>query len=135
MRHVDTKRSNVFVYDGDCGFCTKFVHSINKRNLQGVQILSGSAVSKDYQKLLQDTSIFLVCTEREEELKNVTTYTHNESVGQLLQCSSSWQLRWLGKVFCTKLLSKFFKFIYTLIAKNRHIISRVLSTGGSCSIE
>ncbi len=135
MRHVDTKRSNVFVYDDDCGFCTKFVHSINKRNLQGVQILSGSAVSKDYQKLLQDTSIFLVCTEGEDELKNVTTYTHNESVGQLLQCSSSWQLRWLGKVFCNSLLSKFFKFIYIFIAKNRRIISKVLSTGGSCSVE
>lgn len=122
---------NMFIYDDDCGFCSRFTSFVASRVAGRVVIVPGSLAPEVYKGVLQKTSLFLICGDTMEE--NVI-YTYNESIGALLQYCSPVILRYLGKVICSKILSGLCRRLYIVVAQNRQVISRLLFTGGSCSI-
>lgn len=81
-----TALEHVFVYDGDCGICTRFANMVRERTSE-VSVVAWQAVSDLAELDLTRTDVERAAAYRSDR----TTVQGHHAIGQVLQRCGSWR--------------------------------------------
>lgn len=117
----------VLVYDGDCGFCTKSVEWLARKNLLGYPARAWQ--NFDQRKLPATPEVL-----QTKVVLDRPGYAPLGGADAFAACTraSSSPFRWLGGIMGLPMVRWFARTVYRVVARNRH---RMPGSSGTCRID
>lgn len=115
-------RTDVFYFDGDCGFCERCAQLL--RLLVDAHLSVLPAYHQDAGLPVEVVSE--IETHAVAELGGEFFYGH-EAIGQSLRVRGKFSvIRLIGNLLCIKTLARFWGWVYQIVARNRHQLNRLV---------
>lgn len=105
------------IFDGDCSFCTSSVNWLQKN-------LPGKFAVQPYQKLELDT-LGLTTNDAQQQIWLIEPQRQSgghRALTRLFQKQPRFGWRMLGFLLALPVVNALFFFVYSLVAKNRHLL-------------